>query len=233
VAVSLDFPSHVASIDRVCLSGTASVHPYNDTTLPVLELGASIFFDANNNQLPCPTLVMRASNEFNLTRLSPQASIFGLALWDGEKMILNVSPIFSLPSGSTLEASYSGLALADGGTTSNRSGDTDITHLNERTDCEDNLFLRILQLNLGTLFNSVQSIFMQSFELYAMESRKWDNVSNLAATFGWGDMAAQPLSSYLEHNGISKIYIHEVVDAVTRLNYGHVCLFFNSSLGYL
>jgi hypothetical protein len=95
------------------------------------------------------------------------------------------------------------------------------------------IFLRILQLNLGTLFNSVQSVVKQFSELYAIESRKWDNVSNLAAAFGWGDMAAQSLSSYLEHNGISKIYIHELADAVTRLNYGHVCLFFNSSLGYL
>ena len=71
-------------------------------------------------------------------------------------------------------------------------------------------------------FVSVQSIAGQSTGLYNLEGPKWDNVSNLAVSFGWTDMVAQSLSSFLQSNGISKKYTRELANAVTRLNHGQV-----------
>jgi prenylcysteine oxidase/farnesylcysteine lyase len=62
--------------------GTVSVHPYNDTNLPAIEIGPSTFSSTNKN-------LWRASQDFNLTRVSvhdPDCS-----LWDGEKILVTVS----------------------------------------------------------------------------------------------------------------------------------------------
>ncbi|KAI6032073.1 FAD/NAD(P)-binding domain-containing protein [Pisolithus microcarpus] len=59
------------------------VYPYNDTTLDPMELGASIFVDANKN-------LMRAAKEFNLTLKDFIDEFSDTGLWDGQKFnILN------------------------------------------------------------------------------------------------------------------------------------------------
>ncbi|KAG6919572.1 hypothetical protein DXG01_004235 [Tephrocybe rancida] len=56
-----------------------TVYPYDNTSLPPLELGASIFVAANKN-------LWRASDEFNLTRR--EFSTGGrTAIWDGEELL--------------------------------------------------------------------------------------------------------------------------------------------------
>jgi prenylcysteine oxidase / farnesylcysteine lyase len=46
----------------VCISaGSTIVYPYNDTSLRPIELGASVFVEANKN-------LWRATEEFNITR---------------------------------------------------------------------------------------------------------------------------------------------------------------------
>ncbi|KAG6857603.1 hypothetical protein H0H87_010171 [Tephrocybe sp. NHM501043] len=56
-----------------------TVHPYHNTSLPPLELGASIFVSANKN-------LWRASDEFNLTRrLFAQGG--RTSIWDGEEIL--------------------------------------------------------------------------------------------------------------------------------------------------
>lgn len=64
--------------------GSTTVYPYNDTTLPELELGASIFVKANKN-------LWRASDEFNLTRRDFREEDYETGIWDGQQFILNVS----------------------------------------------------------------------------------------------------------------------------------------------
>ncbi|KAG1716771.1 hypothetical protein ID866_369 [Astraeus odoratus] len=66
--------------DRASYIGGRStiVYPYNDTTLSRLELGASIFVDANKN-------LMRAAKEFNLTLTSFVDEFSNTGLWDGGK----------------------------------------------------------------------------------------------------------------------------------------------------
>ncbi|TFK36786.1 Prenylcysteine lyase-domain-containing protein [Crucibulum laeve] len=58
------------------------VYPYENTSLPELELGASIFVKANKN-------LWRASDEFNLTRRSFGAEDYETGIWDGEKILLS------------------------------------------------------------------------------------------------------------------------------------------------
>jgi Prenylcysteine lyase len=60
-------------------------------------------------------------------------------------------------------------------------------------------------------------------QLYSLDVRKWDNVSALASSFGWTEIASTSMSSYLESHGISKLFIGEIVDAATRQAYAQVC----------
>ncbi|KAL4068392.1 Prenylcysteine lyase-domain-containing protein [Scleroderma yunnanense] len=57
---------------------STTVYPYNDTTLSPMELGASIFVDANKN-------LMRAAKEFNLTMMDFINEFADTGVWDGEK----------------------------------------------------------------------------------------------------------------------------------------------------
>ncbi|KAF8912946.1 hypothetical protein CPB84DRAFT_1841381 [Gymnopilus junonius] len=60
------------------------VYPYDNTSLPEFELGASIFVEANKN-------LWRASDEFNLTRRDFHELDSETGIWDGEKMLLSFS----------------------------------------------------------------------------------------------------------------------------------------------
>ncbi|EDR15109.1 uncharacterized protein LACBIDRAFT_300931 [Laccaria bicolor S238N-H82] len=56
------------------------VYPYSNSSLPPLELGASIFVSANKN-------LWRAAEEFNLTREDNVEDDFGI--WDGDQLLLS------------------------------------------------------------------------------------------------------------------------------------------------
>ncbi|KAG6837890.1 hypothetical protein H0H93_013043 [Arthromyces matolae] len=57
-----------------------TVYPYDNSSLPPLELGASIFVSANKN-------LWRASDEFNLTRQSFGKVAEQTGIWDGEELL--------------------------------------------------------------------------------------------------------------------------------------------------
>ncbi|TDL28887.1 FAD/NAD(P)-binding domain-containing protein [Rickenella mellea] len=62
------------------------VYPYNDTTLPPLELGASIFVQANKN-------LWRAASEFNLVKNNlTEDDESEVGFWDGEKFVFTMGP---------------------------------------------------------------------------------------------------------------------------------------------
>jgi prenylcysteine oxidase/farnesylcysteine lyase len=64
-------------------TGSTIVYPYENTSLPELELGASIFVQANKN-------LWRASDEFNLTRRDFAEEDYDMGLWNGEKVVFTV-----------------------------------------------------------------------------------------------------------------------------------------------
>ncbi|KAJ7042618.1 Prenylcysteine lyase-domain-containing protein [Mycena alexandri] len=62
---------------------STTVYPYGNTSLPPVELGASIFVKVNKN-------MWRAVEEFNLTRHDFREDN-GLGIWDGEKLLFTAS----------------------------------------------------------------------------------------------------------------------------------------------
>ena len=58
------------------------MYPYDNTTFPAVELGASIFVPANKN-------LWRAADEFNLTRHGEKKAP-SIGIWDGTQFILTV-----------------------------------------------------------------------------------------------------------------------------------------------
>lgn len=108
----------------VCIGSTV-VYPYENSSLPPLELGASIFVEANKN-------LWRASDEFNLTR-DPFEQGGETGVWDGEKLILSVS-LNMLPW--TQDATCHFRLAMDGGTPSRCYGVTEYTLRNEHSPCK-------------------------------------------------------------------------------------------------
>ncbi|KAF7339982.1 Prenylcysteine lyase [Mycena venus] len=66
-------------------TGSTVVFPHDNTSLPAIELGASIFVKANKN-------MWRAVDEFNLTRRDFRDDK-GMGIWDGEKLLFTVNLI--------------------------------------------------------------------------------------------------------------------------------------------
>jgi prenylcysteine oxidase/farnesylcysteine lyase len=62
--------------------GSTTVHPYNDTAYVPVELGASIFVNANKN-------MWRAVDEFNFS-VEPFGQDQAEAIWDGEEIVYTV-----------------------------------------------------------------------------------------------------------------------------------------------
>ena len=67
--------------------GSTVVYPYDNSSLPELELGASIFVEANQN-------LWRASDEFNLTRRDFQDENYESGIWDGQNILFSVRIVF-------------------------------------------------------------------------------------------------------------------------------------------
>jgi len=69
--------------------GSTVVHPYNNKSLPALELGASIFVQLNKN-------LWRAAAEFNLTRQVIEEQNYETGIWDGRETFVSVRNVFLL-----------------------------------------------------------------------------------------------------------------------------------------
>ena len=68
------------------LIGSITVQPYGDRELEPMELGGSIFVEANKN-------LWRASDEFGLERVDFEESSETLGIWDGTQFLLTVCSI--------------------------------------------------------------------------------------------------------------------------------------------
>ena len=58
--------------------------------------------------------------------------------------------------------------------------------------------------------------------LYSPHAPQWPNVSSVVSELGWADVAAQTTAEYLDLQGIDRRWTRELVEAATRVNYGHV-----------
>ena len=63
--------------------GSTVVYPYNNRSLPELELGSSIFGKSNRN-------IWRASDEFALTHRTFHDENYETGIWNGKDLFLSV-----------------------------------------------------------------------------------------------------------------------------------------------
>jgi prenylcysteine oxidase/farnesylcysteine lyase len=89
--------SHGLLVTHHELLGSTVVYPYDDSTYAPIELGASIFVDANKN-------MMRASKEFNLSLSDFGDEFADTGIWDGSKFPFVVSVATGFGSDITLDA---------------------------------------------------------------------------------------------------------------------------------
>lgn len=108
------------------LTGSTVVYPYDNSSLPELELGASIFVEANQN-------LWRASDEFNLERRDFAAESYETAIWDGQNILFSVHSALALVLPSLIFVLFS--LTADGGIQPKCYGDMATFHPNERKHC--------------------------------------------------------------------------------------------------
>lgn len=106
------------------LTGSTTVHPYSDPRLEPVELGASIFVEANKN-------LWRASDEFGFERQDFDDPDGSMGLWDGSQFLITVRTT-TKKSGEQptdrVDCRRSPEVSADGGAPSKFYGDTVYKH---------------------------------------------------------------------------------------------------------
>ena len=59
-------------------------------------------------------------------------------------------------------------------------------------------------------------------DLYKKDTPRWREIGDLAAQLQWEGMVARSASEYLQLLGVSRQFVHEMVEGMTRVNYGQV-----------
>ncbi|KAJ7284612.1 Prenylcysteine lyase-domain-containing protein [Mycena rebaudengoi] len=152
------------------------VYPYENTSLPAVEVGASIFVQANKN-------MWRAADEFNLTRRDFRDET-GLGIWDGEKLVFTTT-------GGWWSWWDSAKALLRYGWRSPRYTQA-----------------------------VVDSMVKQFLTLYEEDTPNWESITDLSSSLNWSELVSQTTSAFLTSKGVSNLFVSELVEASTRVNYG-------------
>lgn len=181
-------------------SGSTTVYPYENRTLPAVELGASIFVKANRN-------LWRATDEFNLTRIDFDESggDGDTGVWDGEKLVLVIrgGGMFT----GWLETAK--LFWKYGWTSVLRTRTMYVCARCPRGFAEHD-------------FTSVSTMIDTFLDLYKKDTPRWREISDLAAKFQWEGMIARSTSEYFQLLGVSRQFTNEMIEGMTRVNYGQV-----------
>jgi prenylcysteine oxidase/farnesylcysteine lyase len=59
--------------------------------------------------------------------------------------------------------------------------------------------------------------------LYTPDTPRWDDISVFSERFQLASMTNQTTSDFFEGNGVAPLFVRELVEAATRVNYGQVC----------
>ncbi|PNS21887.1 Farnesylcysteine lyase [Sphaceloma murrayae] len=90
-ASAASIPLNITIYDRNTTVGgrSTTIHPFNDPSLPALELGASIFVSVNHNLVNATRdLGLSASSSNALLSASAGSGTPDLGIWDGQRMVL-------------------------------------------------------------------------------------------------------------------------------------------------
>lgn len=69
---------------------------------------------------------------------------------------------------------------------------------------------------------SVAAIVEGIKDMYTPTIRTWSSVEELAEQTKWLHLTSQTAAEYMTEQGVSELFIHELQEALTRVNYGQV-----------
>ncbi|MCO5590077.1 hypothetical protein L7F22_044046 [Adiantum nelumboides] len=176
---------------------TAVVHAYDDENLPAIELGASIFADVNKN-------LQRASEQFKLPTGAKLGEDGVTGVWDGQQFLIE-----GLDNGWWNSAKmfwrygYSPL------TTEKLVGKT------------VDAFLRLYDpAYMHKINNEKTTSDPNKLSSDTESGYPWRTIDDLAKAMKFDQMVAQSAGDYFYSQSVSKLFIEEIIEAATLVNYG-------------
>ncbi|CAE6398946.1 unnamed protein product [Rhizoctonia solani] len=156
---------------------STTVRPYDDATIPTVELGASIYVDANKN-------IARAVKEFNLFTVEYGDESEEIGIWNGNEFVLTLNN----------EGWRSWWTTAK---------------LFWRYGYSSPLKVRAL---VKDMVNSYMNLYQPR--------TPHPSIASISSSLNFTHITAVSTSKYLADNGVSPLFVHELVEAATRVNYG-------------
>ncbi|KAH7340917.1 Prenylcysteine lyase-domain-containing protein [Rhizoctonia solani] len=156
---------------------STTVHPYNDEAIPTVELGASIYVDANKN-------MVRAVKEFNLSTVEYGDENEETGIWNGNEFVLTLS----------------GGGWRSWWTTAK-------------------LFWRYgysSPLKVRTLVKEMINTYLNLYR----PRLPYSSITAISSSLNFTHITAVSASKHLIDNGVNPLFVHELVEAATRVNYG-------------
>ncbi|KAI0644039.1 Prenylcysteine lyase-domain-containing protein [Trametes meyenii] len=160
---------------------STTVFPYEDDSLEPVELGASIFIEANAN-------LWRAVDEFGLERIKfEDEDDDATGIWDGQEFVLTTS------SGSFYSDWLNKIKI--------------LWRYGYKAPAKT-------QELVGTMVSRFK-------RLYSRSAPQWSNITSVVSSLGWEEVTAETTAEYFDLHGIDRRWTRELVEAATRVNYGH------------
>ncbi|KAF8588432.1 FAD/NAD(P)-binding domain-containing protein [Ramaria rubella] len=177
-------PEHNVFIDvfekETYIGGRSTVvHPYESVEYAPVELGASIFVQANKN-------LWRATEEFNLSLASFDGEDSELGIWDGAEFRFRANQ------------------------KNGEFGWWDMARLLWRYGINAPRRSQAL----------VKKLIDDYLMIYRPSTPSWESVPAISSYLNFSELVAQTTEEYLDSQNIDKKYSSEIIEAMTRVNYG-------------
>ena len=72
--------------------------------------------------------------------------------------------------------------------------------------------------------DSVEQLVADIARVYNKDTPKWGSIESLVETLGWGNIVNTTALGYFRNGGVGDLYIFELLEAATRVNYGQVSI---------
>ncbi|PWN36762.1 uncharacterized protein FA14DRAFT_140693 [Meira miltonrushii] len=176
---------------------TTVVHAYDDENLPAIELGASIFADVNKN-------LQRASKQFNLETGAKLGEDGVTGVWDGQQFLIE--------------------GLDDGWWNSAkmfwRYGYSPLTTQKLVGKTVD-AFLRLYDpAYMHKSKDEKKATDTNNSSSNTESGYPWRTIEDLAKAMSFDQMVARSAGDYFYLQSVSKLFIEEIIEAATLVNYG-------------
>lgn len=70
----------------------------------------------------------------------------------------------------------------------------------------------------------MNAVVDQFLTFYTPTNFKWTSMKKVAEKLDWLKLTSQTVAEYLTSQGIGELFIHELVEAASRVNYGQVLI---------